>query len=75
MNRRGFLGFLVTAPLTKFLPWHDIAKFIEPFAPETAATISFTVSEIVEMTIRARVPGLIANIEANNALLKRLKRG
>ena len=74
MNRRGFISFLLSAPVTKVLPWGGIAKLIEPIAPKTAATITGTLDEIISVTIRARTAELIANIEANNALMKRLYR-
>ena len=74
MNRRGFLQFLIAAPVTKSLPWATISKFIAPIAPQTAATIDLTLEEIISTTLRARMPELIANIENNNALLKRLMR-
>lgn len=72
MNRRGFLAFLITAPLAKSLPWEGIARFIEPIAPQTAAAINLTIAEIISETLRRFQPELIANIESNNALLKRL---
>ena len=69
MNRRGFLAFLITAPVTRSLPWKAIAQ-IAP-AP-IAASINFTLDEIIRTTIRARMPDLVRNIEANNALMRRL---
>ena len=73
MDRRGFIKFLVAAPVTKALPWQSIANFIAPIAPETSAVIVVTLAEIISTTLRARMPELIANIQANNALLRRLK--
>ena len=39
ISRRGFLAFLVTAPVTSALPWGKIANVIAPIAPATAAAI------------------------------------
>ena len=75
MDRRGFLAFLITAPITKSLPWRGIANILEPIAPATSAAIGLTLQEIISNTIRARMPELVANVESNNALLKRLTRG
>lgn len=72
MNRRGFIGFLVAAPITKSLPWEGIAKFIEPIAPQTSAAISLSLSEIIAATIKARTPELMANLHANNVLMRKL---
>ena len=71
MNRRGFIAFLIAAPVTKSLPWQTIAKFAP--AP-IAAEIELTLAEIIAVTIKARMPELAANVMANNALLKRLTR-
>ena len=71
MKRRGFLAFLITAPVSRALPWTKIAEFAP--AP-IAAEINITLQEIIATTLRARMPELIANIHANNALLKRLSR-
>ena len=71
MNRRGFISFLIGAPVTRALPWKTIAKF----APAPIADdINVTISEIIQATIKKYQPELIANIQANNALLKRMMR-
>lgn len=72
MDRRGFLAFLISAPVTKSLPWKAIARLAP--AP-IAAEINITLSEIIAVTLRAHMPELVKNITANNALLTRLKRG
>ena len=74
MNRRGFVAFLVAAPVTKALPWSAIAKAIAPIAPQAAANITLTLDEIISATIRARTPDMIANLKSHNALLKRLQK-
>ena len=73
MDRRGFIKFLVAAPVTKALPWQSIANFIAPIAPETSVLIGLTLEEIISVTLKARMPEIVANIQANNALLRRLK--
>ena len=73
MNRRGFLAFLIAAPVTKALPWAGIAKALAPIAPQASAAIELTLADIITQTIRARMPELVANITAGNALLARLK--
>ena len=70
MNRRGFLAFLIGAPLTRSLPWQAIAS-IAP-AP-IAAQIHKTLAEMINETLRARAPELAANVMANNALLRKMK--
>lgn len=72
MNRRGFISFLISAPITARLPWQSIANFIKPVAPSISAGIELTINEIIRETIRRNAPKLAANITANNALLRRL---
>lgn len=69
MNRRGFLAFLITAPLARALPWKAIARVMP--AP-IAAEINLTLQEIISVTLAKYRPQIIANIEGNNALLRRL---
>jgi hypothetical protein len=73
MNRRGFLAFLVSAPVTRSLPWKGIANALIPIAPAAAASINLTLSEIITATMKARAPEMAANIMAHNALLRHLK--
>ena len=73
MKRRGFLAFLIAAPITKSLPWNGIAEFIRPIAPNAAATIGLTLAEIIGNTIRARRDEIAANIMISNSLLRRMK--
>ena len=70
MNRRGFIAFLISAPITNALPWAKIASL----APTPIAdAINRTLTEIIAETIRARSGEIAANVTANNALLRRLK--
>jgi hypothetical protein len=73
MNRRGFLSFLVAAPVTRSLPWKTIASVIKPVAPATAAAIGLTLSEIIAAAIKKHRPQMIANIRAHNALLAHMR--
>ena len=72
MNRRSFLGFLVSAPLTRALPWQKISAVLAPVIPAISAEIDLLLAEIISRTIRVRMEELVANVEANNALLRRL---
>lgn len=72
MNRRGFLAFLVSAPVTKALPWQKIANVLQPFAPAAARAISLSLSEIIALTMRKHRAEMIANITQKNALLASL---
>jgi hypothetical protein len=70
MNRRAFLKFLITAPITAALPWSKIAMFLPaPVADE----IHLTLDEIISATLRAYRPQIIANLAAHNSLLKSLQ--
>ena len=71
LNRRSFIAFLVSAPLTKALPWASIAKI---FPAPIAAEITKSLDEIMAQRLNALRAELVANITANNALLKRLKK-
>lgn len=72
MNRRGFLSFLITAPVVRALPWAGIASVIKPIAPALSA---LCFSEIVAITLRKHKAQIAANIIANNELLRsRLRR-
>lgn len=73
MNRRGFLKALIAAPVARALPWSGIAAFVAPVAPDIAADIRLTLSEIVAATIAAHRAEVIRNIQANNALFQRLQ--
>ena len=72
-NRRGFLAFLIAAPVTSALPWKTISNALESIAPSISGEINLTLQEIIRNTIWARTPQLIAQVEANNAFLLRLK--
>ena len=73
MKRRGFLAFLIAAPVTSSLPWPKIANVLATIAPATAARINLTITEIIAETMLRTQEKIIANILQNNALLKRLK--
>ena len=63
MNRRGFIGFLVAAPVTKALPWGKITKLIEVIALKTPEPISIVLTEIIVEIIKARNPELLSNMQ------------
>jgi len=73
MNRRGFISFLIAAPLTKGLPWDGIAKAVEIVSPAIALEINDSITDLVMRTLRARQSEIIKNISENNALLNLLK--
>jgi hypothetical protein len=77
MNRRSFIGFLVSAPATKSLPWGKIAKVIAPITPTISAAIvaenGDLFSKLVATTLRSHSAEISLNIKKNNALLHRLK--
>jgi hypothetical protein len=73
MKRRGFLAFLLSAPVTRSLPWKAISRVIAPVAPAASLAIDRTFSEMVAAVIRARTPELLASIRQRNALLEHLQ--
>ena len=77
VNRRNFLEFLISAPLTRSLPWKAIASI----APAHIAAqiyyssdgVTWTFPDIISKTLRARAPEIAASVMANNALLAKMK--
>lgn len=76
-SRRGFLGFLVAAPLAPIA-----AKLAPPVASPYAwtevsagyAVTNLSLADIVTATLRARSGMIADNLTRNNALLDRLVR-
>ena len=75
LTRRGFLAFLVSAPIAKFLPWRKPSALVAPAAPVIFTGSTLTFEEIVTATMLKHRDTLAANIAANNKLLLRWKKG
>jgi hypothetical protein len=82
LNRRGFFkaaAAIGAAPIVAKLPLPELRAFewdiinICPPGPIVSAS-TWTINEIVAATSRARSSEIAANVVANNALLRRLKK-
>ena len=68
MNRRGFLKFLIAAPVSRALPWMGIASVIKPIMPGLSYDIGYTYSELIRVTLRKHRTDIVANLSARNVI-------